>query len=63
MVIVDGGPWYRWALERLGIEYKERTMVFHNKMSARDHIQGIKNLKLFLNLFTLYYQTIKTGGE
>ena len=62
MVIVDGGPWYRWALERLGIEYKERTMVFHNKMSARDHIQGIKNLKLFLNLYTIYYQTIKTGG-
>jgi transposase-like protein len=64
-------PWYRWALERLGLEYrherfgirnrverffrylKERTAVFHHKMSARDHIQGIKNLKLFLNLFTL----------
>jgi len=68
MVVVDRGPWYRWALERLGIEYryerfgmrnrverffrylKERTMVFHHKMSARDHVQGIKNLKLFLNL-------------
>jgi hypothetical protein len=25
-------------------------------MSAGNHIQGIKNLKLFLNLFTLYYQ-------
>jgi len=23
MVIVDGGPWYRWALERLGIEYED----------------------------------------
>jgi len=34
-------------------------MVFHHKMSARDHIQGIKNLKLFLNLYTLYYQTIR----
>jgi len=22
MVIVDRGPWYRWALERLGIEYR-----------------------------------------
>jgi len=72
LIIVDRGPWYRWALERLGIEYrverffrylKERTTVFHHKMSARDHIQRIKNLKLFLNLFTLYYQTIKTGGE
>ena len=72
LCIVDGGPWYRWALERLGIEYrverffrylKERTMVFHHKMSARDHVQGIINLKLFLNLYTLYYQTIKIRGE
>jgi len=72
MVIVDRGPWYRWALDRLGLEYrherffrylKERTMVFHHKLSARNHIQGIKNLKLFLNLYTLYYQTIKKGGK
>jgi putative transposase len=74
LVIVDKGPWYRWAFERLGLEYrherfgmrnrverffrylKERTIVFHHKLSARDHIQGITNLKLFLSLFTLYYQ-------
>ena len=73
------GPWYRWALERLCIEYrcerfglrnrverffrylKERTMVFHHRMSARDHIQGIRNLNLFLKLITLYYQTIRMG--
>jgi transposase-like protein len=77
LVIVDRGPWYRWALERLGLEYrherfdmrnsverffrylKERTAVFHHKMSARNHIQGIKNLKLFLSLFTLYYQAAR----
>jgi putative transposase len=79
LVIVDKGPWYRWAFERLGLEYryerfgmrnrverflgylKERTVVFHHKMSARDHVQGITNLKLFLNLFTLYYQA--AGGR
>jgi len=67
---VDRGPWYRWAFERLGLEYryerfgmrnrverffrylKERTIVFHHKLSTRNHIQGINNLKLFLNLFT-----------
>jgi putative transposase len=68
LVIVDRGPWYRWAFERLGLEYrherffrylKERTVVFHHKMSARDHIQGINNLNLFLNLFTLYYQAAR----
>jgi transposase-like protein len=78
LVLVDRGPWYRWALERLGLEYRyekfglrnrverffrylnERTIVFHHKLSARNHVQGIINLKLFLNLFTIYYQTIKT---
>jgi len=77
LVIVDRGPWYPWALERLGLEYKyerfgmrnkverffrylkERTMVFYHKMSARDYIQGIINLKLFLNLYTIYYQTTR----
>ncbi len=64
LVVVDRSPWYRWALESLGLEYrhdslgmrsrverffrylKERTSVFHHKMSARDYTQGIKNLKL-----------------
>jgi transposase-like protein len=77
LVLVDGGPWYRWAFERLGLEYrherfgmrnrverffrylKERTAVFHHKLSAREHIQGINNLKLFLSLFTLYYQVAR----
>jgi len=72
-------PRYRWAFERLGLEYKherfglrnrverffrylkERTVVFHHKLSARNHIQGITNLKLFLTLFTLYYQAARTG--
>ena len=79
LVIVNRGPWYRWAFERLGLEYryerfgmrnrverffrylKEKTIVFHNKLSARNHIQGITNLKLFLNLFTIYYQATRTG--
>jgi putative transposase len=79
LVLVDKGPWYRWAFERLGLEYrherlgirnrverffrylKERTVVFHHKLSARNHVQGITNLKLFLNLFTPYYQAARTG--
>ena len=68
LVIVDRGPWYRWALDRLGLEYrverffrylKERTAVFYHKLSARNHIQGIKNL----NLYTIYYQIIKMEDE
>jgi transposase-like protein len=81
LVIVDKGPWYRWAFERLGLEYrherfgmrnrverffrylKERTVVFHHKMSARNHVQGIMNFELFLNLFTIYYQATRREGE
>jgi transposase-like protein len=77
LVLVDKGPWYRWAFERLGLEYrheeqgrkilltpiKERTVVFHHKLSAKDHVQGVTNLKLFLNLFTIYYQAARTEGR
>ena len=80
LVLVDRGPWYRWALERLGLEYmhekfgmrnriekffrylNEGTIVFHHKMSARNYIQGITNIKLFLNLFILYYQAARAGS-
>jgi len=34
-------------------------MIFHHKMNARNNIQGIKNL----NLYTIYYQTIKMEDE
>ena len=60
----------RLILDKISVSYrferffrylKERTVVFHHKMSARNHVQGITNLKLFLTLFTLYYQAAKTG--
>jgi hypothetical protein len=40
----------RNRVEKLFRYLKERTMVFHHKMSARNHVQGITNLKLFLTL-------------
>jgi transposase-like protein len=58
LVVVDRGPWYRWSLERFGmrisverfLRYPQgKTVVFYHKVSVREHIQGIKNLKLFLN--------------
>jgi hypothetical protein len=41
--------------------YLRRGPVFHHKLSTRDHIQGINNLKQFLTLFTIYYQAARTG--
>jgi hypothetical protein len=46
-------------MERFFRYLKERTVVFHHKLSARDHVQGITNLKPFLSLFTLYYQAAR----
>jgi hypothetical protein len=51
----------RNRVERFFRYLKERTLVFHHKMSARNHVQRINNLNLFLSLFTLYYQAARTG--
>jgi hypothetical protein len=40
----------RNRVERFFRYLKERTIVFHHKLSARYHIQGINNLKQFLTL-------------
>jgi len=52
----------RNGVERFFRYLKERTAIFHHRLSARDYKQGLKNLNPFLNLFTLYYQTIIVGG-
>jgi transposase-like protein len=69
LVIVGKGPWYRWALERLGLEYrherfglrngversfrylKERAVLSHHKLSARNQVQGITNLLMIYYRF------------
>ncbi|MEM0478472.1 MAG: hypothetical protein QXN77_08740 [Candidatus Caldarchaeum sp.] len=68
-----GSPeaWLEYEHQRFGIRnrvekffryLKERTAIFRDKLSARDHVQGIKNLNLSLNLFTQYCTTIRGGG-
>jgi transposase-like protein len=32
LIVVDRGPWYRWALERLGITYFHETFGNRNKI-------------------------------
>jgi transposase len=49
----------RNRVERFFKYLKERTMLSHHKLSARNHIQGITNPKLFLNLFTIYHQAAR----
>jgi transposase-like protein len=30
LIVVDRGPWYRWALERLGLKYRHQTFGLRN---------------------------------
>jgi transposase-like protein len=32
LVIVDKGPWYRWAFERLGLEYRYERFGMRNRV-------------------------------
>jgi hypothetical protein len=32
LVIVDRGPWYRWAFERLGLEYRHERLGMRNRV-------------------------------
>ena len=33
-LIVDRGPWYRWALERLGLKYQYQTFGIRNRVEG-----------------------------
>jgi transposase-like protein len=48
VIVVDRGPWYRWALERLGITYFHET--FGNRNRIERWFREIKNrTKMFYN--------------
>jgi transposase-like protein len=32
LIVVDRGPWYRWALERLGLKYRHQTFGIRNRV-------------------------------
>ena len=34
LIIVDRGPWYRWALHRLGLQYKHETFGERNMIEG-----------------------------
>ena len=76
VILVDNGSWYHDALKNLRLKWKhvtrglrnrierwfrtlkERTRRFYNNMNARK--LGILSMKLFLNLYTYYYNNLRT---
>jgi transposase-like protein len=76
LICVDRGPWYCDALKSLRLRWKhmthglrnrvkrwfrtlkERTKAFYNNFPARR--SGIKNVKIFLQTFTYWYNNLRT---
>jgi transposase-like protein len=67
MIIVDRGPWYRWALERLGLKYKYQRFSLRNtierfynnintwkKQSIEDYASAIAIIR---NILTIIMKT------
>ncbi|MEM3081133.1 MAG: DDE-type integrase/transposase/recombinase [Nitrososphaerota archaeon] len=75
VIVVDRGPWYQWALRRLGIEYFHETFGERNRIERwfrklkdrtrrfHNNINSkiVKNIEGIATIHNLLIQT-KTGG-
>jgi putative transposase len=75
VVLVDGGPWYPWALERHGLRWLHVTFGERNSIerfyrmfkertkrfynNTNARTNGIACLAVFLNLFSLWYNHLR----
>ncbi|MEM3032119.1 MAG: hypothetical protein QXK39_04310 [Nitrososphaerota archaeon] len=58
VIVVDRGPWYQWALERLGIEY------LHETFGGRSRIERwFRKLKDRTRRFHNNIKTVKSIEE
>ena len=77
VVIVDRGPWYRWALERLGMTYFHETFGNRNKierwfreMKERTkrfynnvNSKTLKSIEELVTAIAIMHNIIRAGGE
>jgi putative transposase len=67
VIVVDRGPWYRWALERLGMTYFQETFGNRNRIDRnRIRIERLfrelkKRMKKFYN--NVNSKTLKSLGD
>ena len=73
VVLVDGGPWYPWALDRHGLKwlhitFGERNTIerFFRTLKERtrrfyDNLPSVRldNLQSFINVFMLWYNQLR----
>jgi transposase-like protein len=60
LIVVDSGPWYRWALERLGITYFQETFGKRNRIE-RWFREMKERTKMFYN--NINAKTLKSLEE
>jgi transposase-like protein len=77
VIIVDRGPWYRWALERLGITYFHETFGNRNRIErwfreVKDrtkrfynniNAKTLKSLEELVTAIVATHNIIRAGGE
>jgi transposase-like protein len=54
LIILDRGPWYRWALERLGLKYQYQTFGIRNAVERffgylKQRIRRLKHMEYQVN--------------
>jgi transposase-like protein len=77
VIVVDRGPWYRWALDRLGITYFHETFGNRNRIERwfrelKDrtkrfynniNAKTLKSLEELVTAIAIMHNIIRAGGE
>ena len=59
IVIVDRGPWYRWALDRLGLEYRYERFSLRNTVERSFRYLKEKTRRFYNNINTWKIQLVE----
>ena len=59
MIIVDGGPWYRWALDRLGLEYRYERFGLRNTVERFFRYLKERTRRFYNNINTWRIQSVE----
>ena len=58
-IVVDRGPWYRWALDRLGITYFQETFVKRNRIERLFREMKERTKRFYNNVNTKKLKSIE----
>jgi len=59
LVIVDRGPWYRWALDRLGLEYRYERFGLRNTVERSFRYLKERTERFYNNINTWRIQSVR----